>query len=116
MVQTSTTPTEEKLFLNTLAFDYPKEGVTMYFSDKDVSGVSLFPLTNLYPDGIENCFPNIQPGTKIYTSFTRPLEGFASIKMDFSNPANFFFVKRYYNREIMRFFRKQNILAAENFV
>ena len=116
MVQTSTTPTEEKLFLNTLTFDYPKEGVTMYFSDKDVSGVSLFPLTNLYPDGIENCFSNIQTGTKIYTSFTRPLEGFASIKMDFSNPANFFFVKRYYNREIMRFFRKQNILVAENFV
>ena len=115
-MNTVSTPSEEKLFLNTLVFDFPKEGVTMYFSDKDVSGVSLFPLTNLYPDGIEKCFPNIQPGTKIYTSFTRPVEGFASMKVDFSNPANFFLVKRYYNREIIRFFRKQNILVAENFV
>lgn len=106
----------ENLYLNTLLFSFPQEPITCYFSDTDREDISLSSLTNLYPIEIKQLFPNIISGTKIYTSFTRPIDGFLPLSIDLSNPDNFFFAKRYYNREIIRYFRTNNILARENFI
>lgn len=106
----------ENLHLNTLLFSFPQEPITCYFSDTDRDDIPLSPLSNRYPIEIIQLFPNIVTGTKIYTSFTRPIDGFLPLSIDLSHPDNFFFAKRYYNREIIRYFRTRNIIARENFI
>ena len=107
---------QEALFLNTRLFEFPQNGLTMYFTDVDNKDIALSPLTSYYPVGIEQCFPNIQRGQTIYTSFTRPIDGFRPLVIDFSDPNNFFLVKRYYNHEIKHYFRKCGILVDETFI
>lgn len=107
---------QENLHLNTLLFSFPEEPVTFYFSDTDREDIPLSPLTNLYPVEIRQLYPHIVTGTKIYTSFTRPVDGFLPLSINLSHPDNFFFAKRYYNKEIVHYFRIHHILARENFI
>lgn len=102
----------EKLFLNTLTFEYPKEPVKLYFSDKDDAERKSTRLKSplLIPKEVKqsNSFTSLFASTgtpTIYTSFSSPTEGFEVIAIDFNEPQNKYFVKRYYNRLLERYFR-----------
>lgn len=102
----------EKLFLNTLTFEYPKEPVKFYFSEKDDAERKSTPLKSLvlkpkevkqtqkYIDLFAGC-----GGVKIYTTFDLPVEGFDAIDIDFNAEENEYLVKRYYNRRLEKYFR-----------
>lgn len=102
----------EKLFLNTLTFEYPKEPVKLYFSDKDDAERKSTRLKSplLIPKEVKqsNSFTSLFASTgtpTIYTSFSSPTEGFEVIAIDFNEPQNKYFVKRYYNRLLEKYFR-----------
>lgn len=98
---------EEKLFLNTLTFEYPKEPVKFYFSDKDDVEHKSTPLkspvlvpkevnqTQKYIDLFAGC-----GGLTLYTTFDLPTKGFDGIDIDFNEPENENLIKRYYNRRL----------------
>jgi hypothetical protein len=106
---------EEKLFLNTLTFKYPNEPVKFYFSDKDdaerkstrLKSPVLVPKevkqNQKYNDLFTGC-----GGIILYTSFDLPTEGFDAIDIDFNEPENESFVKKYYNRRLEKYFRFYN--------
>ena len=101
----------EKLFLNTLTFEYPKEPVKFYFSDKEdaerkstrLKSPVLVPKevkqTQKYIDLFAGC-----GGLTLHTSFDLPTEGFDAIDIDFNNPDNENLIKRYYNRRLEKYF------------
>ena len=102
----------EKLFLNTLTFEYPKEAVKLYFSAKDDAERKSTRLKSpvLIPKEVKQSqiFSNLFAGNgtpTIYTSFSSPTEGFEVIALDFNEPENEYFVKRYYNRLLEKYFR-----------
>lgn len=73
---------EESLFLNTLAFEFPKEPKIFYFSLTDKEDVSLTKLSHqLFPVKIKDIFPNITNGDTINTSFEWKLEGFHPLEI-----------------------------------
>ena len=104
--------TIEKLLLNTLTFEYPKEPVKFFFSDKDdaeckstrLKSPVLIPKevkqTQKYIDLFAGC-----GGLTLYTSFDLPTKGFDAIDVDFNEPENEYLVKKYYNRRLERYFR-----------
>ncbi len=108
--------TIEKLFLNTLSFEFPKEPVTFYFSLKDNPDYPLTRLNHtLFPENIKDVFPEITNADTLYTSFERSIEGFLPLEIHFAND-NFALIKRHFNREIKYFFNKKNILVEPNFI
>ena len=75
---------KEDLRLNSLLFNFPTEPVTFWFSKEDRDDVPLTPLTlQLFPSNIETIFPGIGNADTIYTSFTRKLDGFTPLAIDF---------------------------------
>ena len=109
-------PIEENLFLNTLAFEFPKEPVTFYFSLEDRTDCPLTKLNHtLFPQNIKDIFPNITNGDTFYTSFTRKLDGFLPLEINFATD-NFALLKRHYNREIKHYFTQRNILVEPTFI
>lgn len=111
-------PTQENLFLNTLAFEFPKEPVTFYFSDTDRKDAHYVRLRSsvLFPDNIRSIFPELKNDDTLYTSFTKEVEGAIPLQIDFNNLSNFHLVKRYYNYKINRLFAINNILTHTNFI
>jgi len=104
------------LFLNTLAFEFPKEAATFYFSLEDRTDCPLTKLNHaLFPQNIKDIFPNITNGDTLYTSFTRKLDGFLPLEINFTTD-NFSLVKRHYNREIKHYFTQRNILVEPTFI
>lgn len=86
----------ESLFINTLAFEFPKEPKSFYFSKEDKEGVSLTKLSNqLFPCNIKEIFPDISNTDTIYTSYEWDLEGFQSLAIDFTLNDNFYLIKRF---------------------
>jgi len=93
-----------------------KDPVTFYFSLTDRKNVNLTKLNHqLFPSRVKEIFPDINNRQTLYTSFTRPIDGFKPLPIDFADD-NFALVKRYYNREIKHYFTRQNILVEPNFV
>src|SRR5574344_1122684 len=109
-------PIEESLYLNTLAFEFPKKQKKFYFSLEDRTDCSLTKLNHaLFPKNIKEIFPTITNGDTLYTSFTRQLDGFLPLEINFSAD-NFALVKRYYNREIKHYLNKKDILVEPTFI
>lgn len=105
----------ESFFINTLAFEFPTESKTFYFSKEDKEGVSLTTLTHqLFPDNIKEIFPDITNGDTIYTSFDWQIKGFLPLSMAF-NKEKFRSVKRYHNRAIKYYFTSRKILVEPTF-
>ena len=112
---------KEKLFLNTLTFDYPSEPVRFYFSQNDdaerkstrLKSPVLVPKevkqTQKYIDLFAGC-----GGLTLYTSFDIPTEGFDAIDVDFNEPENENLVKRYYIRRLEKYFRYYDDIVVTN--
>lgn len=98
---------EQKLFFNILTFDWPKEPVTMYFSDTGYHRCHELYFT-LFPNEIEQIFPNLARNStnKLYTTFGYPAEDFIPLASDLQkeNPD---LVKRFYDDTINYYFRKK---------
>lgn len=108
----------EKLFLNTLKFEFPAEPVTFYFSDIDKADAHFTYLksSTLFPIGIDSIFPELKQNDNLYTSFTREVEGAKPLKIDFNDEGNYYLVKRFYNDRIQHYFAINNLLADVTFV
>lgn len=87
--------TTERLILNTLTFELPKEPVKFYFSDKDDAEHKSTWLKSpvLIPDEVKTSqkFPNLFSGTggvsiSLFTTFDRPTKGFEEVAIDFNKP------------------------------
>ena len=108
---------KEDLRLNSLLFSFPSEPVTFWFSRTDKEGMSLTPLSHqLFPVNIGEIFPGIGNTETIYTSFSREVDGFSKLEIDFNNLKNFALVKRYYNREIKFYFQRMNAIVEPTFI
>lgn len=85
---------KEKLFLNTLKFDFPAEPVTFYFSDTDMEDAHFTYLksSKLFPVGIRNIFPNLKNNDTLYTSFTKQVNGAKPLAVNFNDEGNIFLV------------------------
>lgn len=102
----------EKLFLNTLTFEYPEDPVKFYFSGTDDTERKSTRIKShvLIPAEVKNnqkyidLFAGIG-GFELFTTFDLPTIGFDEIEIDFHNPENEFMVKRYYNRRLEKYFR-----------
>jgi len=105
----------ESLFLNTLAFEFPKEPKIFYFSKEDKQGVPLSKLNHqLFPCNIIEIFPDISNGDIIYTSFDWEIEGFQPFAIDFSKSENFYLIKRYYNKVLYNYLTRCNLIVEPN--
>lgn len=94
----------EALFLYTLAFKFPKDPLTFYFSLSDRKDVNLTKLNHqLFQLHIKEIFPDIKNSDTIYTSFRKKIDGFQPLQIYFAED-NFALVKRYYNRQIKHYF------------
>lgn len=109
---------KEKLFLNTLKFDFPAEPITFYFSDTDMEDAHFTYLksSKLFPVGISNIFPNLKNNDTLYTSFTREIEGAKSLAIDFNLPNNFYLVKKYLNSQIEWYFKSRGLIVEPNHI
>lgn len=106
---------EESLFLNTLAFEFPKEPKIFYFSKEDRKDVSLTKLSHqLFPINIKDIFPDIKNSDTIYTSFDRNVANLLPLGIDFTAPENYNLVKRHYNRKLNYFLVCQNLIVEPN--
>ncbi len=108
---------QEDLYINSILFDFPAEPVTFWFSREDRDGVALTPLVHqTFPSNINIIFPGLRNDAKIYTSFTRKLDGFTALPVDFNDPFNFDLVKRFYNREIKHYFEVREKIVEPTFI
>lgn len=101
---------KEKLFLNTLTFDYPSKPVGLYFSDKDDAEhkSSVLKSTVVIPKEVKSSpkYADLFAGGKaIYAFFDKAADGFEPIDINFQDADNENFVKRYYNYKLARYFR-----------
>lgn len=108
------TEEKEKLFLNALPFDFPKEPITFYFTTENKADYRLIKLNNaLFPHNIQSIFHERSLSDKLYTSFDRPIDGLKPLQIDFTAD-NFSLVKRYYNRKIKRYFNQIGMLVESD--
>ncbi|WP_192347895.1 hypothetical protein [Algoriphagus sp. Y33] len=91
---------EQELFFNVLTFDWPKEPVTLYFSNQSNDRCQEL-YFRLFPNEAESLFPGLVRNSTntLYTTFGYPAEGFQPLSIDLKNE-NQDFVKRYYNHQI----------------
>ncbi len=106
----------ENLFLNTLAFKFPKEPVTFYFSDTDSKDAHFTYLKSntLFPVGIETLYSDLKNNDTLYTSYDRLVEEAKPLAIDFNNPANYYLIKRYYNDKIDFYLRSKGLITEFN--
>ena len=103
-----------KLFLNSLTFRYPTEPVTCYFSSKndEKKKSDMLKSKTLYPQEVIALMESagVEDLPVIYTSYDKLFEGFKSIDIDFNNPDNEDYVKRYYNQKLKQILSKHDEL------
>jgi hypothetical protein len=103
-----------QLFLNSLSFHYPTEPVTCYFSteDDEEKKSDMLKSITLIPKEIKalSLFEGIGGELKLYTTFDKECKGFMPVAVDFNNPDNEDYVKRYYNQKLKRLLSKHDNL------
>lgn len=95
----------DSLFLNTLTFRYPTEGVTCYFSARNDAQkkCEMMKHESVFPKEIKDFGWDAErdESENIYFS-PFPVNGFKPVKIDFNDEANENFVKRYYNSRLKK--------------
>lgn len=109
--------TKEDLRLNSLLFDFPTTPVTFRFSRVDREDIPVMNIKQpAFPVELLEKWPDLRADEKVYVSFTQDAEGLVPIDINFSNPDNFQFVKRYYNQRIKAYFQKMNLIVETDFI
>ncbi|MDR1543420.1 MAG: hypothetical protein LBS50_03215 [Prevotellaceae bacterium] len=106
------------MFLNTLAFEFPKETVTFYFSLEDRTDCRLTMLKkhNLFPQNIKDIFPDIAKSDTLFTSFDRQFDGLLPLAVDFRLSENYFLIKRFYNRRLSNCLKSRGLFVEPNHI
>ena len=111
---TQNTPAE-KLFLNTIPFEFPSEPITCWFSKEDVKGFHLKQISLVNrPVDINSIFPGLGNGELVYTSFDEKHEGMIPLQVNFSDHKNYYFAKRWYNGIINHYFKSHGFPVETN--
>ena len=113
---------KEKLFLNTLTFDYPSEPVRFYFSPNDdaerrstrLKSPVLVPKEVKQTQKYIDLFAGGGGFKELFTTFEQKAAGFDAIDVDFNEPENENLVKRYYNRQLEKYFRYYEDIVITN--
>lgn len=105
---------EPQLFVNSLSFRYPAEPVTCYFSqnnDKQRSS-DILKSETLIPKEVKATlqFEGIGGTPLLYTTYDQPCNEFKSVAIDFNDPDNEDYVKRYYNKKLKGLLAKHEYL------
>lgn len=102
------------LFLNSLSFRYPTEPITCYFSTKDdeEKKSDVLKSIELVPNEVKalSLFEGIGGQLKLYTTYDKKCKDFTPVSVDFNNPDNEDYVKRYYNQKLKRLLSKHDNL------
>ncbi len=96
---------KDSLFLNTLTFRYPTEGVTCYFSViNDAQKKSeIMKHESVFPKEIKDLGWDAEGAESGHIYFSPfPMNGFKPVTIDFNDEANENFVKRYYNSRLKK--------------
>ena len=103
-----------QLFVNSLSFRYPTEPVCCFFSSEDdeMKRSDVFKSKTLFPKEVmaSSLFIGVGGIAKLYTSYDQPFEGFKPVDIDFNDPDNEDFVKRYYNQKLKQILSKYDEL------
>src|SRR4051794_23289695 len=108
---------KQNLYFNLLTFGYPEEKLVFYFSAYMIGRCFRIHKT-LFPNNIDFIYPDIYDNETefIYTTFAYPNEGFKQLQIDLKTE-NEDFVKRYYNEQIYRYFKRERLqIARRGFV
>ena len=108
-----------QLFLNSLSFRYPTEPVTCYFSTKDdeEKKTDMLKSITLVPEEVKalSLFVGIGGELKLYTTYEKQCKDFTPVAVDFNNPDNEDYVKRYYNQRLKRLLSKhENLMFTQS--
>lgn len=113
---------KEKLFLNTLTFNYPEKPIALYFSldnsknrhCRKIKFPSLIPSEVKRHDKFSTLFSGAGITIPLYTTFDQHEDDFESVNVDFNEPSNEYLVKRYYNEKLRRHLEHFDNLVITN--
>lgn len=95
-----------QLIVNSLSFRYPAEPLKCYFSteDDEKKKSDMLKSISLHPKEVKmsSIFPEVSRIEKLFTSYNEPYKGFQPVDVNFCDPDNENFVKRYYNLKLKR--------------
>lgn len=108
-----------QLFLNSLSFRYPSEPVTCYFStqDDEEKKSDVLKSKTLVPKEVKalSTFEGIGGQLKLYTTYDKKCRDFMPVSVDFNDPDNEDYVKRYYNQKLKRLLSKnENLMFTQS--
>lgn len=102
------------LFVNSLSFYYPTEPVQCYFlfEDDEKKKSDVLKSKKLFPKEVmaSPLFNGVGGIVKLHTSYDQPFQGFKPVEINFNDPDNEDFVKRYYNQKLKRILSKHEQL------
>ena len=94
------------LFINALAFRFEVKPRDIYFATQSIKVTPAYKLTRqTCPVELCETYPELSPCDQIYTTYDVPAQGFHPIKVNLSNPNNYYFAKRFYTRKLAHYFR-----------
>lgn len=105
---------QEHLKFNILNFNWPRKLLTFYFSLEKTEDCDIIHFSK-YPDNISDIFKDeeLEEREVVYTTFTKPREGFQPLKVDCNN-YNLRLYKQFLNIRIKRYFDALNIVNRKN--
>ena len=108
-----------QLFVNSLSFRYPTEPVTCYFSTQNDNENKSDELKSieLVPNEVKSLslFDGFGVLQKLFTTYDKNCSGFKSVAIDFNDPDNEDYVKRYYSQKLKRLLSKhENLLFTQS--
>ena len=85
------------LFINALAFRFEVKPRDIYFATQSIKVTPAYKLTRqTCPVELCETYPELSPCDQIYTTYDVPAQGFHPIKVNLSNPDNYYFAKRFF--------------------
>ncbi len=100
------------LFINALAFRFEVKPRDIYFATQSIKVTPAYKLTRqTCPVELCETYPELSPCDQIYTTYDVPAQGFHPIKVNLSNPDNYYFAKRFYYLKMIHYFRQCGLMA-----
>ena len=103
------------LFINVLACEFEAKPRNFYFASLTTKlSRSVKMAFQTLPVEASAFFQELSTNDMVSTTFDFPEEGFKPIKVNLSNPENYYFAKQYYTRRLARYFRSCGLTVAPN--
>lgn len=103
------------LFINALAFRFEVKPRDFYFATQSIKVTPSYKLKKkTCPVELCETYPELSPCDQVYTTYDVPAQGFRPIKVNLSNPDNYYFAKQYYKGRLDSYLRQCNLLVKPN--